>query len=182
MSWSTNIADISTDLSPIVIDWMLKPYNLSEALSRVCTHLSVQILFQGIDHYRDDEARVLRVEDEINCYVRQVFLRGDGVPLCFARIVASMQTYYQYEAQFSELNDQFLGNVLLYHNPMTRRDAFEYAQLSSSHPYRQYLENRHPLGARRSVFYMDGQFPLLVSEIFLESIPEYKAVKLGNYV
>lgn len=164
------------------MDWMLKPYNLSEALSQVCAHLSVQILFQGMDCYQDDEAQALQIQGQTSCYVRQVILKGDGVPFCFARIVVPMQTYHQYQSQFALLNDQFLGNTLLYSNPTTKRHAFEYTRISHTHPYTQYLMNINPLGARRSVFHMDGQFPLLVSEIFLETIPEYKAVKVVNHV
>lgn len=164
----------------MAIAWMLKPYNLSDALSQVCMHLSVQVLFQGMSDYHDDEAQALQIQGQTRCYVRQVFLKGDGVPFCFARIVVPQHTYHQYQSQFSTLNDQFLGNTLLYSNATTRRDPFEYAYISQAHPYTQYLENTHPLGARRSVFYMDGQFPLLVSEVFLETIPEYKEAKEVN--
>lgn len=181
--WTTNAQELACFANSPYRDWILKPYNLSQALKRVCDQLKVQILFQGLDQYLDDEKIILNDFTSDRCYVRQVFLVGDDEPFCFARIVAPLSVFHHYEEAFTGLQGNLLGNTLLYSNPKTIRKAFEYSAIPRQHAYYQFLKPHlstsrqqqleQTLAARRSIFLMDAEHPLLVTELFLTGIPEY---------
>ncbi|PHQ82526.1 MAG: hypothetical protein COB66_00035 [Coxiella sp. (in: Bacteria)] len=180
--WKTTIRALECQFGGDYLDWLVKPYNLSTALKRVCTQLSVRILYQGRDVYCDDECQVLQDDASAqHCYVRQVILQGDDRPFCFARIVAPWSVYQQYQQQFDTLDGNLLGNTLLYSNSNTTRSPFEYQCIDKSHAYYACLDSNlseplpqgESLAARRSIFHMDGDYPLLVSEVFMPDIPAY---------
>ena len=181
--WTSDVNVFKEIMPQHYRDWLAKPYHLSAALQRVCDELSVQVLYQGDGLLTSDESRFLRQSSlDRQCYVRNVFLKGDDIPFCFAHIAMPLCTYQQYRQEFSELNGQLLGNTLLYSNAKTTRSPFQYGFITpqdinktllfselSVYPV---LGDRFP--ARRSIFYMDGEFPLLVTEIFLSQIPLYQ--------
>ncbi len=183
MSWTTEIAVFSGELSEHSCDWARKPYHLAEALKRICRTLSVNILSQSIDEIYPDERDLLSCAHVQECaYVRQIFLEGDGVPLCFARVTVPLITYYHYEDQFKNLGENLLGNALLYAQPGTVRGEFEFTIMTEKNPLYIYLKSKLPkdyflaetVFARRSLFCMEDKFPLVVTEIFLNQLPAYK--------
>ncbi len=175
--WSPEPTSLTQSLTRNTINWMSQPYRLADALARVCNHLVVDLQFQGMGHYVEGEQALLD-HNEPECYIREVFLKGDDVNLCFARTVMPVTTYQGYQKEFDTLSAKLLGNNLLYSkNGGVVRSAFQYAVIDVSHPYfiKCKLATSHKLGARASVFYIAGQHPLLVTEIFLPNIPVYKA-------
>ena len=181
--WTSDVTVFKEIMPDHYRDWLAKPYHLSAALQRVCNDLSVQVLYQGDGLLTSDESRFLRQASlDRQCYVRNVFLKGDDVAFCFARIVVPPRTYQKYSQEFGELNSQLLGNTLLYANGKTTRGPFQYgliapheinnAQLFNELKVSPVLGDHFP--ARRSIFYMDGEFPLLVTEVFLAKIPLYQ--------
>lgn len=161
--------------------WMQKPYRLADALSQVCDNLSVKIASEGFKNILSSEKSALQLPGGLSqAYVRSVFLVGDNKPLCYARIVVPAETFQHYEQDFKALGTQFLGDTLLYGNPKTTRSAFEFTRLDAKCPVYQNIADRmidfpgivlpDDMGARRSVFQMDGVFPLLVMEVFLNKI------------
>lgn len=181
--WTSDINLLKEHVSEKYLVWLEKPYNLSVALQRVCDTLRVQVLYQGESVFSKDERDFLKEpSSEKHCYVRKVFLKGDDTPFCLACITVPLRTYQQYSQEFLELNGQLLGNTLLYSNKKTTRSHFQYGLVESGDTNNSllfkglaaYLLRAGCFPARRSIFYMDGEFPILVTEVFLEKIPLYR--------
>jgi len=107
-----------------------------------------------------DEATRLGLKNTAWVMLRQIFLKGDGVPWTFGRLVVPEQTYLQHAEKFDNLGERLLGETLLHNNPAVERSPFEYALLGQG------------VWARRSVFTLEGA-PLLLTEAFLPAIPLY---------
>ena len=103
---------------------------------------------------------------------------GDGAKFCFARTCMPLATYQAYQAEFDSLNNQLLGDTLLYPRS-TARQVFHYAALMHDHAYfdKCQVDDRLTLAARRSLFKLQGRYPLLVTEVFLPAIPLYQQTK-----
>jgi len=183
------VNDIST-LNPLppakFRQWMQKPNNLANELRKVCNTLSVKLLSQHFDYALEDEYAALTIEknfldDSKICYIRKIFLEGDGCPFTYGRVVVPKTVYLHYQQKFDGLGTRLIGETLLYNDPTTRRSAFEYQRLENNHilfkEIFSYSSIITPLPlvsslwARRSVFHMEGKHPLLITEVFLDSIP-----------
>ncbi len=174
--WSETITSLFLSLSTKECAWMTEPYELATAMRRVCRELQVKICYQGMALCYDDELQRLGIQT-VEHFVREVFLEGDAVPFCFARTVIPVHTYQHYKEQFDGLEDRLLGKTLLYpQSNRVRRSQFEYAVVEVNHPYflKCAVDRAEKLGARRSVFYLEEHYPLLITEIFLPGIPFYQ--------
>ena len=172
--WTADIIELTTLLDAHAQAWLQRPYRLADALRRVCQQLQVTVVHTGEGSYLDDEQAVLG-DNELGGYQREVFLVGDGVPFCFARTVMPLTTYQQFQQQFDTLNSKLLGEQLLYPN-QTVRSAFEYSVIDTQHPYFDCcgVSKTLTLPARRSQFFLEQQFPLLITEVFLPAIPHFQ--------
>lgn len=169
--WVNARSELVPAPNPRIVDWLTKPYILSQALRLVCTSLTVRVLSQERSHALDDENAKLNLADNALPLVREVFLEGDGIPFTYGRVVVPPDTYQTYFNDFENLASRPIGETLLYNNPNSRRSAFEYATieiglLSSLAMFNQIL------WGRRSIFTL-GDSPLLVTEIFLPTLPDY---------
>lgn len=147
--WCENIVQLQISPDNHIYDWLTKPYILSQALRKVCVNLSVKVLTQKLQ--------------TDNSLIRQVYLLGDDIPWVFAETLVAADTYQQYKDIFDKLNNNLIGETLLYGNPNTKRYAFEYALIE---------HNNSSLWARRSDFNICN-YKLTITEAFLPDIPRY---------
>lgn len=178
LEWVKDPALLGMRPPPLVLEWLTKPYILSQALRRICQTLSVKVIKQCFMEAFEDEYDVLQTNASTLPLIRQVFLEGDGVLLTYGRVVIPKTTYEQYFSQFESLNNNLIGETLLYKNPDATRGAFEYACVNSSHPIAKeviaFFTDVEFLWARRSIFSLKS-YPLLVTELFLPTLPPYRA-------
>ncbi len=181
--WKKVIKDLGITIPKKYLDWLTKPYKLGDALRQVCQQLTVNVLEQRFRPSYQDECLLIRAKEELNiteCFVREVFLEGDSLPFVFARVVIPSYVYERYISDFSQLGERLIGETMLYSNHKTLRGAFEYAGIKKNHPLYQaitaYLpdtiEKMETYWARRSVFYLDGCYPILITEAFTSVIPD----------
>lgn len=175
--WQSQTEHLSHCLNDNQLAWLGRPYHLARALRRVCNELKVERIYQGPGDYLDDEAVVLDDSQTVGC-TREVFLCGDGIQFCFARTCMPLKTYQAFKTELDSLNHQLLGDTLLYPRS-TARQMFYYAALTHDHPYFQksQVDDQLTLGARRSLFYLQDYYPLLVTEVFLPAIPLYSDIQ-----
>ncbi|MBS0286627.1 MAG: chorismate lyase [Proteobacteria bacterium] len=175
--WTTDL----TKLNPLGQQsaWLTKPYILSKALKRVSNTLTVKVLDARFTHAFDDEYPILHLQKNDIPFVRQVLLVGDNnIPLTYGRVVITPQTYKAHFQDFENLGTKPIGETLLYNNPEAKRSGFEFSCFESNDPLCQNIFAHLPqftaqdLWARRSVFNIKGN-PLLVTELFLPSLPAY---------
>jgi chorismate-pyruvate lyase len=177
--WVTSTANMHLNENKHHLDWMAGPHMLVQALSRSCEFQApfVQRIFEGVSEYLCDEQSLLGVVEN-SCHTREVFLSGNGKRCYFARTVIPKCTHDKYQASFEKLGDQPLGDTLLYGNKSTTWSDFKYAVIDAANDYfiKCGLDDKEEqLGARQRIFYLEGlkQFPILITEVFLPSIPEY---------
>jgi len=161
--------------------WLLKPYIISKALKRSCQTLTVKLLSQSFSEPYEDEVTRLKFdiqEEGLPC-IRRVYLQGDGVPWTYGRVVIPPKTYQAFAEKFEKLDNNLIGEQLLFNNPLALREPFEYICLNAGSALYQEIFQARPallskdsVWGRRSVFRVEG-FPLIVSEYFLPQIPIY---------
>lgn len=184
--WKKTIKDLSNKVPKKYLDWMTKPYKLGDALRQVCQQVSVNVIEQSMRMPYEDEFHLINIEDEFDkkdCFVREVILEGDHVPFVFARVVIPDFVHEKYVSDFDQLGTKLIGETMLYKSHTTLRGHFEYAELPPEHALHvranaclpQEHQNENAYWARRSVFYLDGSFPILITEIFTASIPNMSA-------
>lgn len=175
VAWESSVAALQKQPSSSIRNWLTKPTILSQALKEHCQHLTVDVLSQQFSEVELSE-KALQVAG--TPFVRRIFLRGDDVPWTYGRVVIAANTYQTYFPQFAHLGSQPLGETLLYNNPDVTRGSFEYAVLMTDATLYQEIQASLPLSVsalwgRRSYFYLK-QLPLLVTEVFLPAIPDFK--------
>lgn len=111
---------------------------------------------------------------------RQIVHQVNDQPVVFAQVHVPEATYHKYTAELGNLQQQPLGETLLYHNPAVKRGPFEFAALQAGDAlYEQACAQGLPrvatLWARRSVFDWQGA-PLTVTEVFSPEIPAFQPV------
>lgn len=182
--WVTSLASLDPGPPPKCIDWMRKTGNLGGALRQVCGVLDLKLIEQALGSPLSDEAQVLGLDDGERapdpCFVRSIFLVGDGVPLTFGRVVVPQCVYEKHAEGFGSLGTRLIGEALLYRSSATVRRAFEFKNIGVRHPVYDFLRRHLPatyafpdfFPARRSVFLLEGSDPLLIMEVFLNDLPE----------
>ncbi len=168
--WVDNLSalDMDTNTSTSTYQWLTHTGLLSKALKRCCKELSVQVYNQLIAAATPDELHLLQLEAEAKCFIRQVYLCGDGVPWLFARTVAPMTTYLKYKDKFDYLGTKLLGESLLSSINSISRGAFSFTTTIAD--WQKCCTPSHSV--RRSLFKLDG-YDLLLTEAFLQKIPNY---------
>lgn len=183
--WTHAVEEVQADNH--IHPWLCKPYVISKAMKQCCENFSLQLLEQKPGQTFTDEREWLNCSEEITL-VRKVFLKGDEVPWSFGRVVVPSNTYQQFKTTFDELGGKLIGEDLLYGNPDTSRSKFQFIRLSPQQPLYQDLLGHlkkqlpshihypnpllHHLWGRRSIFSI-GEFPLLVTEIYLPWVAQY---------
>ena len=175
-------ADIRT-IAPIgTQDWLMRPQVISTAF-QLHSHdkVYVRVLEERRTMPLSDEIAYLKAHDaKLGLpWVRQVYLCSGAQPWSFARVVVPETTYLKHQQAFDTLGDKFLGENLLYGRPNVRRDPFEYIGIDRQSPWFILAGQgmAHPLTetllwGRRSLFWI-GEDPLLVGELFFDTLPQY---------
>lgn len=156
--------------------WLGASGSLSARLARAGHTFSVQVLGQGRQGLRSDEARALGLGGIRLGYAREVLLRVDGVPVVFARSVTAHAQSIGPWRSLRGLGSRPLADLLFRHTLGIARTPLEYSRLQpASRAQRQVarawrkggsgdLQSR-ALPARRSAFRHKGA-SLLVMEVF----------------
>ncbi|WP_419188599.1 chorismate--pyruvate lyase family protein [Pseudomonas fluorescens] len=150
-----------------VLDWLFDNGSLTRRLIHLTNDaFSVTPLFEGWQSLRADECAALDLAEGSEGWVREVYLRGHGEALVFARSVAARSALQGDGLHMDELGSRSLGELLFCDQAFARRaiEVCHYPQawLPS--------EVRAPgLWGRRSRFDR-GALSVLVAEVFLPSL------------
>ncbi len=159
------------------INWLIRPFVLSDALKRVCSKFEVKCISQEFGFMNDDEAEVLNCTTLDLGMVRQTLLIGDDKNLVYARVAIPKQTYIHNRDMLRIIGDKPIGASFLYNNPKISRSIFQFKLLTPGDQLFQNAvvglqEKPNELWARRSIFYVYND-PMIISEVFFENIPHY---------
>ena len=155
--------------------WVGAGGSLSAHLAAAGQVFSVQVLSQGRQKMRLDEARALGLRARAPGYVREVLLRVDGLPVVLARSVTPHDRSLGPWRSIRGLGTRPLADVLFRRSGIART-PLEFARLQPSTPVRRHVAQAWRLAsgeeisprafpARRSIFRRRGA-PLLVMETF----------------
>jgi len=183
-TWSA----ICPDILPknVLGEWLEEPDILSLRMKEVCDVLSVRLMSQKIETVLEEEQLALFASPHDSIWLRQIFLEGDGVPWCYARVSIPEVTYEHHFEAFDTLGNHLLGETILYPYPGMKKGALQIKschkgdelyvmalqQIQKAYPMLSIIMNRKYLWSRRRVFWLDDN-PLLVTEVFLPTIPHY---------
>lgn len=150
-----------------ILDWLFDNGSLTRRLIHLTNDaFSVTPLFEGWQPLRTDECAALDLAEGSEGWVREVYLRGQGQALVFARSVAARSALQGDGLHMDELGSRSLGELLFCDH------AFQRRAIEVCHYPQAWLpsEVRAPgLWARRSRFDR-GALSVLVAEIFLPTL------------
>ena len=177
--WSSSLPS-NSEIPSLFKTWLTRSPQLSTVFKKLCQHLSLQKLQQAWQACFNDEASTLALNSAYDCLVREIFLLGDNTAWSFGRVVIPRQTYNHWPNEFDNLDNQPIGESLLYNNPVVTRSAFSYLMLTARDPL--FHNVTQPLNlivdslwARRSIFHIAPNKPLLITDVLLPNIPPYPA-------
>lgn len=156
--------------------WVGAGGSLSAWLARAGEKFTVQVIRQGRQRLRAEEARALRLSGVREGYVREVVLRVDERAVVIARSVTSFGASLGPWRAIRGLGIRPLADVLFRRVAAITRQPLEFAILQPATPLRGYMQRawqkaigaapgQRAMPARRSVFTRKGA-PLLVMEVF----------------
>nr|NYU01452.1 chorismate lyase [Pseudomonas sp. SbOxS1] len=162
---------VQSQLTPLpdtsILDWLFDHGSLTRRLIHLTNDaFSVTPLFEGWQTLRTDECAALDLAEGSEGWVREVYLRGHGQALVFARSVAARSALQGDGLHMDELGSRSLGELLFCDH------AFQRRAIEVCHYPQAWLpsEVRAPgLWARRSRFDR-GALSVLVAEIFLPTL------------
>lgn len=173
--WHGHVNGVSADT--IMRDWLTDAGSLTARLQARCAHFRVQKLRQGRALCLHDEFELLALPRTLQVTEREVLLRCDEVPVVYAHTIVPLSANASQWPLFASLGNRSLGSIL-FADPLVKRGALSYAQLTSSHPLHKRIQVQgllerkdQRLLARRSIFQRKGA-SLLVTEVFLPGIRE----------
>lgn len=166
-------SQISTNLYA----WLFDSTSLTQRLQFHCQQqFFVEVIEETWENPLPAEEQVLQIIEPHATRIRHVYLHCRDRTWVFARTVIPQTTLIGAYRSLETLGNQSLGEVLFSFNALQRTDI-EVARLSSDHLLHQLASvNLYPkpvtLWARRSVFYLPEDKPLLVQEVFLPNMLE----------
>ncbi|MCQ9426960.1 chorismate lyase [Pseudomonas sp. LJDD11] len=147
-----------------IADWLFNQDSLTRRLTRLSNDgFSVTLVDQGWQTLRDDECAALKLAPASLGWVREVYLRGNGLAWVFARSVAGHAALQDCGLQMDELGTRSLGE-LLFSDPAFDRGALQVRAWPGQWLPAQ--DRAEGLWARRSCF-SRGPLSILVAEVFL---------------
>jgi len=150
-----------------ILDWLFDNGSLTRRLIHLTNDaFSVTPLFEGWQTLRADECAALDLAEGSEGWVREVYLRGHGQALVFARSVAARSALQGDGLHMDELGSRSLGELLFCDHAFERRaiEVCHYPQAWLPMPVR-----APDLWGRRSRFDR-GALSVLVAEIFLPTL------------
>ena len=166
-------------LHPHLRNWLCEPASLTARLQR-CGRFRLKLLRQRLHVAHCDEEAALGLAPHARCWVREVLLHCNDVPVVFAHTVLAAEPRGVLSRWFAGLGGRSLGSLLFAH------PGFERGQLAFAR-----IDPRHPLHARavaalgvqvpyflaRRCVHRFGRQRLLVTEVFAGAIASLPAGK-----
>jgi len=160
----------------ILKPWLNEQNSLTQAVVNSCVgKFKVRIYRQHWGKVTLSEQNQLNIQSNTYCFIRQVHLFCNNTPWIFARTVVPISTLRGELEKLTHLGTQPLG-AILFANPIIQRDNIEIAKIDYRNEIYQFAmefsktNNNTDIWGRRSRFTLKRK-PLLVSEIFLPTIP-----------
>lgn len=178
--FNRNILDKKKVLEKNLYNWLVLPNNLTETIKKTGAEFSLTLLSQSFDNPYSEENDILAYYSVDASYslIRRVFLNANNKNMVFSRVIVPEKTYLNYRDELSKLGNSSIGNTLLYIDNEIERKEFEYKLVDCNDEVSQELKNLNHTtikgfyGARRSVFILK-KGSILISEFFLDALPEY---------
>lgn len=159
-----------------VAAWLTAPGSLTARLTARSGAFRVQRLHQRLARCLLDEAGALGLARTGRVWEREVLLRCDSAPVVFAHTVVRLGAIAADWPRFNGLGERSLGSTL-FHDPLVRRGALEFARLRAGHPLMRRARaalgsasHQPPILYARRCVYHRRQGSLLVTEVFLPSV------------
>ncbi|GGC94934.1 chorismate--pyruvate lyase family protein [Halopseudomonas salina] len=155
-----------------LLDWLSDEGSLTARLDAAGNaDFAVEVLHQGREPARPDEVLALGLQCEELVWVREVLLHTAGEARVFARSIAPLAALERSTLELQELGTRSLGE-LLFGKPEISRGSIEISLYPTSWLPSQVSPEAqlNSCWARRSLF-CDGEFRLLVCEVFLPGWP-----------
>ena len=151
-----------------LLDWLCDQRSLTARLEAAGNcDFAVEILHQGIEEARADEATALDLQSTEPVWAREVLLHTRGAARVFARSVAPLRLLEKSSLDLQHLGTRSLGE-LLFSSPDISRGTLEISPYPAA-----WLPpglRQEECWARRSLF-SDDKLRLLVCEVFLPGWP-----------
>lgn len=153
--------------------WLRERGSLTARLMRL-GRFRIVVLRQSLRHANDDECALLGLPARARCWVREVILHCDGVPVIYAHTVLPAAPRGVLSRWFARLGGRSLGSLLFAH-PGFVRGPLDFARIDARHPFHAPAA-RLVDGAAPATFFARrcrhryGRQSVLVSEVFLPAI------------
>ena len=160
--------------------WLTSRGSLTSRIVAHFDHFNLVRLMQRAKRPHVDERRELGLRERELAIVREVLLRDGAQPLVFAHSLVARRDLRGAWRGLSRLGARPLAEML-FHDAAVVRLPMEYKKIDRRHPLYRRAQEVAPFAAsavwaRRSVFIKHGR-PLLVTEVFLDAMPERKSAK-----
>lgn len=169
-SWQRRPPRLGTDAQ--LRGWLCEPGSLTARLQRY-GHFRLKLLRQRLHRANPDEEAMLSLPSRARCWVREVVLHCDDVPVIFAHTVLPAVPRGVLSRWFAGLGGRSLGSLLFAH-PGFVRGPLAFARIDRRHPL--YARAEAALGtsprhflARRCAHRFGGQ-RVVVTEVFSAGI------------
>ncbi len=157
-----------------ILSWLIDRGSLTSRLQEKSNGaFRVHVLSQSYHSPHTHERRVLKLESGRWCFIRQVHLLCNHIPVVYARTVIPIASLTGPELRLTQLGTKSLGGLLFSKQNMIR-DELQIACITRHQGlYREAVDKTgltpENIWGRRSAFYLNRK-KLLVSEIFLPTI------------
>lgn len=155
-------------------DWLREPASLTARLQRH-GRFRIAVLSQRLQHANADESALLGLRRKAHCWVREVVLFCDEVPVVFAHTVLPAKPRGVLTRWFARLGSRSLGSLLFTHAGFVR-GKLSFARIDARHPlYHEAVAAQGAVAvpdcfqARRCLHAYRRQ-QVLVTEVFLPGI------------
>ena len=173
---------LATPRRAVLRQWLSASGSLSRRLAALGESFEVQTLRQGAARVLHAEARALGAHRRMRCWVREVVLRVDGVPLVWARSIAPCRTLNGPWRALRGLGSRPLADLLfndsaVCRTPLRRERLAAHGPLAAhaARQWRRATASEAPAGmrwTRSSVFRRRGA-PLRVMELFAPALARH---------
>ena len=157
-------------VSPKLRTWLSLQTSMTKRMQDNCKVVNVSVVHNQLELVYPDEVTKLGIDPQCPCWVREVIMSCNDNPWLYGRTIIPECSLEGRVKELTQIGSIPLGR-LLFSDPKTQRDAFEFAHICPDELYHKRMQNfaRHvtqKLWARRSVFSYDKK-PLLLTELFL---------------
>jgi len=154
--------------------WLSQIERLTQTLSETFNQWSLDLLYHGKVMPTSDEKKLLNCEGD--CFGRVILHKNAMKPLVLGRVIVPQKTYEKFSVELDAIGASSIGEKFLFGQKNISRSPFKYALLSVTNEriLKWLPEDDLSLKfayARTSIFTLEGKYPLMVSEFFLNELP-----------